>query len=74
MDILGQRLRRTRRAQDLTQKELARRANVHMLTISRIEHGTAKHVYAETVRELARGLGVSMDYLCGLADEEKIYG
>lgn len=70
MDLpLPQRLRKVRRAKDLTQQELGRLAGINYTTISRIESGEAKQVYAETVRDLARALQVSSDYLLGLHEE-----
>jgi transcriptional regulator with XRE-family HTH domain len=68
MDILGQRLRQIRRAKDLTQQDLEQKSGVHYTTISRIETGDSTHVYAETVRELAKALDVSIDYLMGLQE------
>jgi transcriptional regulator with XRE-family HTH domain len=68
MDILAQRLRQVRRAQDLSQQKLEKLSGVHYTTISRIETGDTTHVYAETVRELAKALHVSIDYLMGLHD------
>jgi transcriptional regulator with XRE-family HTH domain len=67
---LGKRLRKVRRQKDLTQKELGELAQINPITISRLEHGNSDHVYARTVRDLARTLGVSADYLLGLTDEE----
>ena len=67
---VGERVRRSRRAQDLTQAALAERSKVNAITISRLEKGTAKAVYADTVAALARGLHVSADYLLGLAERE----
>jgi transcriptional regulator with XRE-family HTH domain len=67
---LGQRVRKVRRAKDLTQKQLGTLAGMNPITISRLEHGNSEHVYARTVRDLARSLGVSADYLLGLTDEE----
>jgi transcriptional regulator with XRE-family HTH domain len=70
MDILRQRLRQVRRAKDVTQQQLEALTGIHYTTISRIESGEAKQVYADTVRDLAKGLGVSIDYLMGLTDVE----
>ena len=69
MDMLGPRLRQTRRALDLTQQQLEQLSGVHYTTISRIEKGHTTQVYAETVRQLAKVLHVSTDYLLGLTDE-----
>jgi transcriptional regulator with XRE-family HTH domain len=68
---LGQRIRRTRRAKDLTQQELGKLAGVNPITISRLESGDAQHAYARTVRDLAKALGVSADYLLGLSNDAK---
>ena len=69
MDILAERLRKARRAQDLTQQDLERLSGVHYTTISRIESGDSTKVYAVTVRDLAKALGVRMDYLMGITEE-----
>lgn len=66
---LGHRLRRIRRLKDFTQEELGRLAGVSAVTISRLESGNAEHAYARTVRDLARALGVSADYLLGLSND-----
>ena len=68
---VGDRVRRVRRAQDLTQEELAGMAGLNVITISRLEKGTAKAVYADTVAVLARALQVSSDYLLGLSEQER---
>ena len=60
---VGKRVRRVRRAQDVTQVQLAAQAGLHVMTISRLENGTAKAVYGDTIVALARALGVSADYL-----------
>ena len=59
----GKRLRRIRRAQDLTQQELGKKADIHYTTISRLEAGDATQIYADTVVRLAEALGVSLDML-----------
>jgi len=63
---VGERVRKVRRAQDLTQEKLADMADLNVITISRLEKGTAKAVYADTVAALARALQVSADYLLGI--------
>ena len=66
---VGERVRRVRRAQDLTQEHLAKRAGLSVITISRLENGTARAVYADTVVALADALGISADYLLGRSAE-----
>src|SRR5215471_12176791 len=62
------RLRQVRRAKDLTQQQLGEKAGVHFTTIARIETGSAKQVYPDTIAALARALEVSADYFLGLTD------
>jgi transcriptional regulator with XRE-family HTH domain len=66
---LGRRLRRVRRVRDLTQQELGRLSGVNPITISRLEKGDARHAQAQTVRDLAKALRVSADYLLGLSND-----
>jgi transcriptional regulator with XRE-family HTH domain len=66
---LALRLRKVRRAKDQTQQQLGKLAKINYTTISRIESGEAKQVYADTVRDLAEALEVSADYLLGLTDD-----
>jgi len=68
---IGPRLRRIRRARDLTQEALATLSGLNVITISRLENGTAKAVYADTVLALADVLAVSADYLLGLSHVEE---
>jgi hypothetical protein len=42
---------------------------MNVITISRLENGTAKAVYADTVAALATALGVSADFLLGLTEK-----
>lgn len=65
---LGSRLRQVRRAKDLTQEQLARLSGVNAITISRLESGDAGKAYARTLRDLAKALEVSADYLLGLKE------
>jgi transcriptional regulator with XRE-family HTH domain len=67
---VGKRVRQVRRAQDMTQERLAILSELNVITISRLEKGTAKAVYADTVAALARALQVSSDYLLGLSERE----
>ena len=68
--LLSNRLRKIRRAQDLTQQELAKQAGVNYVTISRIESGEASQVYVETVMRLAKALDVTTDMLLGMDEFE----
>jgi transcriptional regulator with XRE-family HTH domain len=64
--LLSTRLRKIRRAKDLTQQQLEALAKVNYTTISRIESGEAKQVYVETVMRLAKALSVTTDELLGM--------
>ena len=55
---LGDRVRRLREEQALTQAELAERSGVSLSTVSRLEQ-TSWPVRAGTIRKLAKALGVS---------------
>jgi transcriptional regulator with XRE-family HTH domain len=57
MVAFAERLRRLRQERFLTQAELAERAGLTKLTISRLEAGRAAP-HARTVRKLAAALGV----------------
>lgn len=67
---VGERVRKARRMQDLTQEQLAAKSRLNVITISRLENGRALQVYADTVADLAEALGVSTDYLLGLSEKE----
>ena len=68
---VGRRVRHVRRTKDVTQAQLAVLAGLNVITISRLENGTAKVVYGDTIVALARALGVSADYLLGLSARQE---
>ena len=68
--ILGERIHLTRRRAGLSQVELAARADISPTTLNRVELGRQK-LYAETLVTLARILGVSVDYLVGMTDDDR---
>lgn len=61
--MIGDRIAELRRAQGWDQSELARRAGVRQPSLSRIETGARRNPNAETMRRIARALGVSVDDL-----------
>lgn len=61
MNKLGERLLMARKAKNLTQQELARKAGVTQTTISDIERG--RNQTTVEAPALAKALGVSVDYL-----------
>jgi putative transcriptional regulator len=66
---LGERLRRLRGEAGLTQAELAERAGVGRVTVVRIENGKM-YARTETLRRLARALGVTLADLLAPETEE----
>ena len=69
MVIDAGRLRRERMRRALTQKELAARAGISYVTVSRMENGSAGPVKPPTLRKLADALGVAPDVLIRWDDE-----
>lgn len=60
---LGQRLRHLRERADLTQRDLARLAEISHGTVNNIEHGTRADPASSVLHRLAKALGVTMEYL-----------
>ena len=58
---ISESLRRLRRARVMNQRELAAKAGIHWVTLSRIE--TGHKAAANTVRHLAEALGVEVEEL-----------
>jgi transcriptional regulator with XRE-family HTH domain len=54
---LGREIREIRRGQKMTQGELAEKANVSLITISRLERGE-RDPHLGTLARVAKGLGV----------------
>jgi transcriptional regulator with XRE-family HTH domain len=54
---LGREIREIRRGQKMTQGELAEKANVSLITISRLERGE-RDPHLGTLARIAKGLGV----------------
>jgi len=60
---IGERLLLRRRALDLTQKDVARRAGISTTVLSLLENGE-QSVSVERLAVIAKVLGVSLDFLC----------
>jgi transcriptional regulator with XRE-family HTH domain len=69
---LGDRIKRERERHGWSQNELARRAQVRQAQLSEVESGKRHDMMASILRRIARTLGVSMDYLAGLYDENEL--
>jgi transcriptional regulator with XRE-family HTH domain len=61
----GDRLRQLRELAGLSQRELARRANIPQPVISDVESGRQKSVSLDAASRLADALGVTLDLLAG---------
>lgn len=69
----GERLRSMRRQQNLTQQELAEKAGVNFVTISRIEQKEDEtSIYWGTAKRLAKALGVSLNYFAEPDEDEEV--
>jgi transcriptional regulator with XRE-family HTH domain len=62
---IGQRIRDVRKAAGLTQEALARRADISLNVLNRIERGAVTDPHYSTLNKLADGLGVSVGELIG---------
>jgi len=69
MRALGERVLVLRRRGNGSQHELAKKAGVDVMTISRLERGTKKRLEVEQLARLAKALGVTTDYLLGPAED-----
>ena len=69
MNILGNRLKESRKKQNLTQDELAKKAYLSKNTISNIERGITRKVRLDEIKVLAYVLMVTEDYLAGRSDD-----
>jgi transcriptional regulator with XRE-family HTH domain len=68
-ETLGGRVRKARIEYGMSQAELARRVKITTQSMNQIEMGKIADPAASRVREIARVLKVSADYLLGLKDE-----
>jgi transcriptional regulator with XRE-family HTH domain len=69
--IFGRRVTRIREERGLTQQELATKAGTSYQTIWRIENGKHAEPGIYIARQIARALGVSLDFLVDLHGENK---
>jgi len=66
---LAQRLRVARAYKGWSQTELARRAGINNMQLSKLERGITKDITGRTLRALCEALGVSPQYLLGMTDD-----
>lgn len=72
--LLGDRLRRSRKARDLSQVELSTMLELPQSWISELETGKRPHLDANTLARFCTALSVSADYLLGLTDHASAPG
>lgn len=66
---LGQAIRQMRQAKGLSQGHIAKRIDRERPYVSDLERGVIKNPYFDTVAEIARAIGVSIDDIVDLAEE-----
>jgi transcriptional regulator with XRE-family HTH domain len=69
--MVGERLRRLRDKRGLSVRQLARLAEVPHETISRLENNQQRHPSLPVAMRLAKALGVTLDYLAGMYEDDK---
>jgi transcriptional regulator with XRE-family HTH domain len=71
---MGERIAYLRKKNGMSQAELARRARIAQSTLHGYESGfrPALGMSVDVARRLAKVFGVTVDYLCGVYDEEGI--
>jgi transcriptional regulator with XRE-family HTH domain len=70
---MGHRIQQQRMKRKMTAYALAKESGVSQSIIHYLEHGTREsdHIAVGTAKRLASVLGVTLDYLCGMNDENK---
>jgi transcriptional regulator with XRE-family HTH domain len=66
---LAKRLRVARAYKGWSQTELAKRAGVHHVMISKLERGATKDIQGATLRKLCEALAVNPQYLLGMSND-----
>ena len=69
---VGERIHMIRRRRGLTSKELAALVGTGRTTISRLENNNKPQVSFDVLFRIADVLGVSLDYLAGRKDAERV--
>jgi len=70
MDI-GQRLKKIREQKNLSLRQLSELSGVERELISKIKRGQRPQVSLPVAMRLARALGITLDYLAGMYEEEE---
>jgi len=70
MNTIGGKIKKLRLEKDLTQEELARKADIPYATLLKIENDTVKNPTINTLQKLAQALEVSVDFLINLNNKK----
>ncbi len=70
MNTIGSKIKKLRLEKDMTQEELARKADIPYATLLKIENDTVKNPTINTLQKLAQALGVSVDFLINLNSKQ----
>ncbi len=60
-ETIGDKVKKIRLKQGLTQDRLARKADMPYTTLTKIESNVITKPYVQTVAKIARGLGITID-------------
>lgn len=71
MGVTGERLRRLRQARRLSSRQLEKLAEIPHGIVSRLERDERAYPSVPVAMRLARVLGVSLDYICGMDQESE---
>jgi len=71
MALLAHRLRRLRQGKNLSRRQLEIQAEIPHGIVSRLESGAQAYPSVPVAMRLAKVLGVSVDYLIGMYEEEE---
>mgnify|MGYP000991042777 CR=1 FL=1 len=63
MNTIGSKIKKLRLEKEMTQEELARKADIPYATLLKIENDTVKNPTINTLQKLAKALEVSVDEL-----------
>lgn len=70
MNTIGSKIKKLRLEKDMTQEELARKADIPYATLLKIENDTVKNPTINTLQKLAQALEVSVDFLINLNNKK----
>jgi transcriptional regulator with XRE-family HTH domain len=66
---LAERLRVARAHKGWSQTELAKRAGLHSVQISKLERGVTREITGTTLKALCQAMGINPKYILGMTDD-----